>query len=56
MDIEKIADALRDRNLMRVSEATGLHHNTLVRLRTGETKRLTAGTQKILTDYLFPSA
>jgi transcriptional regulator with XRE-family HTH domain len=56
MDVEKISEALKDRNLSRVADATGLHRNTLSRIKSGKSKWLSAGTLKILTDYLAPSA
>jgi hypothetical protein len=51
MDEEQIRSALGDRNLMRVSEATGIHHNTLVRFRKGHNPPR-EGTLDKLREYL----
>jgi hypothetical protein len=49
---EEIAEALWDRNLKRVSEVTGLHHNTLLALRAGTVDKPNIGTIEILRRYL----
>lgn len=55
MTKEEIATALWDRNLKRVSEATGLHHNTLLALRNGSVEKPNIGTVEILRKYLGQS-
>lgn len=47
----EIIEALKDRNLRAVARATGLHHNTLSRIRSG-TSKPTLGTRRILESYL----
>lgn len=47
----EIIEALKDRNLRAVARATGLHHNTLSRIRSGVSKP-TLGTRLILRSYL----
>jgi len=51
MTTQEIIEALQDRNLARVAEKTGLHHNTLVRLRKGHVAP-NPGTLHILSAYL----
>lgn len=51
MTHEQIVAALQDRNLRRVAENTGLHHNTLVRLRKGHVVP-NPGTIHLLSVYL----
>lgn len=50
--ILKIQAALQDRRIAVVSESTGLGRNTIYRLRNGSDRKPTAGTIKILADYL----
>lgn len=50
--ISKIQAALQDRRIAVVSESTGLGRNTIYRLRNGSDRKPTAGTIKILADYL----
>lgn len=54
MTINEIRDALADRNLAKVAEATGLHHNTLLSIRAGNVKKPSAGTMALLRSYLQP--
>jgi len=51
MDEEQIRNALNDRNLRRVADATGIHHNTLVRFRKGHNPPR-EGTLDKLREYL----
>lgn len=53
MDAEKVREALMDRNLARVAEATGLHHNTLIAIRSGKVEKPNPSTIKVLSAYLF---
>lgn len=53
MDTEKVREALKDRNLARVAEATGLHHNTLIAIRSGRVEKPNPSTIKVLSAYLF---
>ncbi len=50
--IAAIQAALQDRRIAVVSESTGLGRNTIYRLRNGSERKPTAGTIKILADYL----
>lgn len=52
MTKEEIKSALWDRNLVRVSEVTGLHHNTLVALRLGNVEKPNPATLDVLARYL----
>jgi len=51
MDEDQIRNALNDRNLRRVADATGIHHNTLVRFRKGHNPPR-EGTLDKLREYL----
>jgi len=52
MTIEDIRRALQDRRLGMVSEATGIHYNTLKSIRDGKTTDPKASTARILSQYL----
>ena len=52
MTTDEIRTALLDRNLVKVAENTGLHHNTLVALRKGTVAKPNPGTIEILRRYL----
>lgn len=52
LTLEQIRDRLRDRNLKRVAQATGLVYMTLVRIASGETPDPRYKKLKILSDYL----
>jgi len=57
MTTDEIRAALWDRNLSRVAEATGIHHNTLIAIRKnlcdGGTKQVSEGTRQVLSAYLM---
>jgi DNA-binding phage protein len=55
MTPSEIAAALRDRNLTRVAENTGLHHNTVIRAKNGTVKPCDQ-TIAILSEYLSAKA
>jgi DNA-binding Xre family transcriptional regulator len=55
MTLEEIIEALRDRNLVIVSERTGIHHNSLVALKKGRVKNPHQKTLDALAAYLRPS-
>lgn len=55
MTIDEIRRSLGDRNLRKVAEATGLHHNTLVSLRRGKIENPNPGTLALLREYLGPA-
>ena len=48
---EDIKDKLQDRRLQLVADKTGLHYNTLKKLRDGEAKDPSYETIKALSDY-----
>lgn len=52
MSIEEIRAALEDRNLRKVADATGLHHNTLLGIRSGKVASPSFGTLDVLRRYL----
>ena len=52
MTLQQIADALKDRRLSVVSEATGLTRETLRRVRDGRAERPEHETVRRLTEYL----
>lgn len=52
LDLEKIKDALQDRRLDIVSDATGIHRNTLAAIRSGKATNPSYGTISKLSDYL----
>lgn len=54
MTLDEIRSALGDRNLRRVSEATGLHHNTLIGIRKGNVGNPNFATLEVLRRYLDP--
>jgi transcriptional regulator with XRE-family HTH domain len=51
MSGEELRDALADRYISVVADATGLHRNTLERIRRGETFSPSRRTTQILTAY-----
>jgi len=51
LTIEEIRELLSDRNILKVSEKTGIHHNTLYKLVRGETDPRYSILKK-LSDYL----
>lgn len=55
MTLQEMRAALKDRNLLKVAEATGLHPATLYRLANGKVKPH-RGTLRMLADYLQQSA
>jgi DNA-binding Xre family transcriptional regulator len=52
MTVEQVAKALKDRRMDMVSDATGLHENTIRAIRDGHTKDPSFGTMQRLCDYL----
>ena len=52
MSIEAIRLALRDRRLSMISEATGLHYNTIRSVRDNEAANPSYRVLKALSDYL----
>jgi hypothetical protein len=52
MTLDEIRSALQDRNLVRVAEATGLHHNTLLLIRSGAIESPRRATLAVLAGYL----
>lgn len=52
MALEKISKALQDLRLMRVSEKTGIHYNTLKDIRDNPQANPTAKTLMAVTEYL----
>lgn len=55
LNIHQIRQALADRRLDKVSEATGLHRNTLSAIRDGRHENPTYETIRKLSDYLSAS-
>lgn len=51
MTKEDVIEALQDRNLRKVSEATGLHYATVKRVADNKEERVAYGTIKSLSDY-----
>lgn len=56
MTIEQIKTALKDRRIPMVSEATGLHHNTIALIRDGETKNPSHRVVELLAKYFEEEA
>lgn len=54
MTVEQVKEALADRRIPLVSEATGLHYNTIKNIRDGITTDPGSSTLKKLSDYLEP--
>lgn len=52
LDIHQIRDALKDRRLDVVANATGLHRNTVSGIRTGKMQNPSYAAVKALSDYL----
>lgn len=52
MTLESIREALKDRRVSMVAEATGLHYNTVRDLRDNEKANPTYKVLKALSDYL----
>jgi predicted transcriptional regulator len=52
MTLEKIREALDDRNLKLVSERSGVPYQVLLRIKKGETQNPAYNTTKALSDYL----
>lgn len=52
MTLEQITDALKDRKLVVVSEATGLAYNTVWRVAAGRAPSVSYDVVKRLSDYL----
>lgn len=52
MTVEQVAEALKDRRIDKVSDATGLHRTTIVAIRDGKVKDPSFGTMQRLSDYL----
>lgn len=55
MTLEAVQEALFDRRLRLVAEATGLSYDTVWRVRNGEVKQVSYDVIKRLSDYLEPS-
>jgi len=51
-NIEQIKDALQDRVLRRVSEATGINTVTLGQIKSGKKTRISKTTRRLLVEYL----
>lgn len=51
LTLEKIAELLQDRTLTVVSEATGVSHQTIMRIKQGKAKNTSYETCKKLSDY-----
>jgi len=51
LTIEQIKEALTDRRIPIVSEATGVHHNTIAAIRDGKTSDPSFRVVKALSDY-----
>lgn len=51
LTLEKIRMLLQDRTMTVVAEATGVHHQTIMRIKTGEAKNTSYQTVKALSDY-----
>lgn len=56
MTLESIREALKDRRVSMVAEATGLHYNTVRDLRDNENANPTYKVLKALSDYLESKA
>jgi hypothetical protein len=56
MTLEQIQQALSDRMPAKVSEATGVHYNTIRQVRDNPEANPTYKVIKALSDYLQPSA
>ena len=52
LTLEEISNRLKDRNLCRVSEATGINRNTLGQIKAGKVKNVYLSTILTLSDYL----
>lgn len=52
MTLEQVRQALQDRNLAKVSNATNLHYETVRRVSKGDFKQVSYNTIKTLSDYL----
>jgi DNA-binding phage protein len=50
-EIEKLREALRDRNIMAVARGTGIHQNSIYRIMSGQTQPRYE-TVKRLADYI----
>lgn len=55
-DLEKIKDALKDRNLRAVARASGVHYNTVLAIAKGEERDYLTSTLAKLSAYLFGGA
>lgn len=53
LTINEIRERLQDRRLEMVSEATGLHYNTVLYIKTGTAKGANIRTIEKLSDYLL---
>ncbi len=52
MTLEQIREALKDRRIPIVADATGIHHNTIAAIRDGKTSDPSHRVVQALTDYL----
>ena len=52
MEMHEIQEALKDRKLLMVAEATGMHYNTIRAYANGTIKRPSVDVVKRLSDYL----
>lgn len=52
MTLEQIVAALKDRRIDMVSEATGLHYQTVMKVRNGDSKNPSNDTMRALEAYL----
>lgn len=52
LTVEEIKKKLQPMIVMEVKKATGLHYNTIRKIKIGKTKELMAETQRKLSEYL----
>lgn len=52
MTVEQVSEALKDRRIDKVADATGLHRTTVVAIRDGKVKDPSFGTMQRLSEYL----
>jgi len=52
MTLKQVQDALYDRNLVKVAQATGLAYDTVWRVAAGRARQVSYLTVQILSDYL----
>lgn len=54
LTLPEVVQQLQDRKLSKVAEATGVHENTLRRIRDGQQQNPAYETLKAVSDYLQP--